>query len=96
MTKPFDYIGREIEVGDKIVWASQSGDSACLCGGEVTKVTPYIPTGRINAENKTHYKVQARRTANDKWEKDGRIVTLSFTNRIVVVEKKQNENSGTS
>lgn len=78
-----DYLGRPIEVGDLIVWASQRGDSPCLCRGVVTALKEV----KSEWSDRVEYKVQAKRAANDKWEKDGRIVTLAHMNRIVIVNK---------
>jgi hypothetical protein len=86
MDIPKDYLGNPINVGDLIAWASQSGDSPCLCRGVVTN----IKQAEDWRGNPT-LKIQAKRKANSKYEQDGRIVTLAHLDRIIVIPNKAGE-----
>ncbi len=81
---PKDYLGKDIRVGDDVVWAAQRVDSPCLCKGVVTKVTKVMG---LSFRGDVMWKIQAKRSANDTFEVDGRLVTLSFPNRMVVISK---------
>jgi hypothetical protein len=85
MDRPLDYIGRPIRVGDEIVWAAQRGDSPCLSRGSVQRGVRNTKETTWSDKVEVGYKIKVRRKANDEFEQDGRLVTLSFPNRILVI-----------
>lgn len=86
-----DMFGREIKVGDYIVYGAVDGRSGTLRAGQVVELKP--PTANWRGEVEAKIKVKAwsnfRSQGWDGKEKSGRLdknVTLGFLDRLIVVD----------
>lgn len=98
---PKDRIGRDINIGDYIVYAGQAGDSACLNFGKVVDMPIREKYNYHTKQEEPYYKLKVQPCEQGgepimtrKWDgtqmvdtgKSVRCVTLEFSNRTAVID----------